>query len=302
MKVLITGKNGQVGSCLVSQLSNMAEIDFLALSREELDITNAEQVSNIVNEKVQALEVGYSYKKSPISININSYITNWKDRPYTVSRTNEDNETFRSNIQMDALHLGAEFEMAIRFNQYITYEQVISLGNWTWQSAKDSITFQDDAGATITDATGNIQYASFDAKGVHVGDAAQTQLGAKIRINITKKLYIKSQYTWFDRYYANFEPGSLNGENAGRESWRIPSYGMMDLHAGYSFRLKKLKEKNPPMLSIRFSILNLLDTRYIADAQNNDNFTQSYNNFDAASASVFYGLGRRYNASLQLKF
>ncbi|WP_198551156.1 MULTISPECIES: dTDP-4-dehydrorhamnose reductase [Pseudoalteromonas] len=50
MKVLITGKNGQVGSCLVSQLSNMMEINFLALSREELDITNAEQVSKIVNE------------------------------------------------------------------------------------------------------------------------------------------------------------------------------------------------------------------------------------------------------------
>ena len=50
MKVLITGKNGQVGSCLVSQLSNMVEINFLALSREELDITNAEQVSKIVNE------------------------------------------------------------------------------------------------------------------------------------------------------------------------------------------------------------------------------------------------------------
>jgi len=50
MKVLITGKNGQVGNCLVSQLSNMDEIKFLALSREELDITNAEQVSKIVNE------------------------------------------------------------------------------------------------------------------------------------------------------------------------------------------------------------------------------------------------------------
>lgn len=50
MKVLITGKNGQVGNCLVSQLSNMTEINFLALGREELDITNAEQVSKIVNE------------------------------------------------------------------------------------------------------------------------------------------------------------------------------------------------------------------------------------------------------------
>lgn len=50
MKVLITGKNGQVGSCLVLQLNNMTEINFLALSREELDITDAEQVIKIVNE------------------------------------------------------------------------------------------------------------------------------------------------------------------------------------------------------------------------------------------------------------
>ena len=50
MKVLITGKNGQVGSCLVSQMSNIASIDFLALGRDELDITNAAQVNKIVNE------------------------------------------------------------------------------------------------------------------------------------------------------------------------------------------------------------------------------------------------------------
>ncbi|MBH0044852.1 dTDP-4-dehydrorhamnose reductase [Pseudoalteromonas sp. NZS11_1] len=50
MKVLITGKNGQVGNCLVSQLQNMSTISFLALSRDQLDITNAEEVYKIVNE------------------------------------------------------------------------------------------------------------------------------------------------------------------------------------------------------------------------------------------------------------
>lgn len=50
MKVLITGKNGQVGSCLVSQLTESSSIDFLALGRDELDITNAEQVNEIVNK------------------------------------------------------------------------------------------------------------------------------------------------------------------------------------------------------------------------------------------------------------
>ncbi len=50
MKVLITGKNGQVGSCLVSQLIDIPSIDFLALGRDELDITNAEQVNEVVNK------------------------------------------------------------------------------------------------------------------------------------------------------------------------------------------------------------------------------------------------------------
>ena len=50
MKVLITGKNGQVGSCLVSQLTDIPSIDFLALGREELDITNSDQVNEVVNK------------------------------------------------------------------------------------------------------------------------------------------------------------------------------------------------------------------------------------------------------------
>jgi dTDP-4-dehydrorhamnose reductase len=50
MKVLITGKNGQVGSCLVSQLSDIPSIHFLALGREELDITNADEVNEVINK------------------------------------------------------------------------------------------------------------------------------------------------------------------------------------------------------------------------------------------------------------
>lgn len=50
MRVLVTGKNGQVGSCLVSQLSDISSIDFLALGRDELDITNAGQVNEVVNK------------------------------------------------------------------------------------------------------------------------------------------------------------------------------------------------------------------------------------------------------------
>jgi len=50
MKILITGSNGQVGSCLVKQLREIPEIEFLALAREQLDISNSEAVANLVHK------------------------------------------------------------------------------------------------------------------------------------------------------------------------------------------------------------------------------------------------------------
>ena len=48
MKLLITGSLGQVGRCLVEQLNGMTGVEFLALDREELDITNESAVSALV--------------------------------------------------------------------------------------------------------------------------------------------------------------------------------------------------------------------------------------------------------------
>tara|TARA_R110002050_G_scaffold299462_1_gene465139 strand:+ start:898 stop:1773 length:876 start_codon:yes stop_codon:yes gene_type:complete len=48
MKILITGKNGQVGSCLVDQLNTMPDVTLLALDRDQLDITDVIQVNKVV--------------------------------------------------------------------------------------------------------------------------------------------------------------------------------------------------------------------------------------------------------------
>ncbi|UAL42646.1 dTDP-4-dehydrorhamnose reductase [Shewanella inventionis] len=50
MKILIVGKNGQVGRCLIDLLEAQTEVTFLALAREELDITDAIQVDKTVSE------------------------------------------------------------------------------------------------------------------------------------------------------------------------------------------------------------------------------------------------------------
>ncbi|MZI96027.1 dTDP-4-dehydrorhamnose reductase [Vibrio sp. CAIM 722] len=49
MKILITGSNGQVGTCLVNQLANTGH-DVLALDRDKLDITDSEQVMSAVRD------------------------------------------------------------------------------------------------------------------------------------------------------------------------------------------------------------------------------------------------------------
>ena len=103
--------------------------------------------------------------------------------------------------------------------------------------------------------------------------------------------------TYFDNYYSDFDPLSLNGENANRESWKIPAYQLIDLHTGYKFNISA---KNK--LDIKLSVLNLLDATYISDAQNNDPYNADYQDFDAKSAGVFFGLGRRFNISAKINF
>jgi outer membrane receptor protein involved in Fe transport len=74
----------------------------------------------------------------------------------------------------------------------------------------------------------------------------------------------------------------------------VPSYYLLDIHAGWTIKLKKLD------VILRASVLNVLDKTYISDADNNSvSGTQS---FDATAAQVFMGQGRRWTATVGVKF
>ncbi len=253
---------------------------------------------DIKNEEVKAVEGGYSYRSSLFSANVNAYYTAWENKPANGGVTvMVDDVPFKANINgMDALHKGIEMDFAYKITHNLSLEGLLSLGDWKWTSA-DTVRFLDDNNNPITDDFGNEIIASFDADGVHVGDAAQTQYGLSVRYEPTHESYIKLRGTYFDNYYADFDPLSLNGANAGRESWKIPAYQLVDLHCGYKF---KLSDKNK--LDIRLSVLNVLDEIYISDAQNNDPYNAIYQDFDAKSAGVFFGLGRRFNLSAKFSF
>ncbi|MBP7272824.1 MAG: TonB-dependent receptor [Saprospiraceae bacterium] len=244
------------------------------------------------NEIITAVEGGYGFKSKMFAGNINAYLTNWVNRPLdnppTVLEDPSDPNSDRIPVNINGInarHMGIELDFIFRATKQIDIEGLASIGDWRWNSGASTLL---PDGSTY----------SFDAKGVHVGDAAQTQLGGQVRFEPIKGLYFKVKATYFGNNYANFNPEDLRGENAGRDSWQMPDYSILDFHTGYTYDMKK-----SGALTLRFNLLNVLDTKYIADADNNDNFlTPQYNDFDAKSAAVYFAMGRRWNLSLEYSF
>jgi len=253
----------------------------------------------IKNENITAFELGYSYYNPKMTFNLNGYYTIWQNKPADYAPTIMiDDEPHKVNINgMDAVHMGVEMEFAYQLTKNLKFEALLSVGDWKWNSADSARIYDDNQNLVET--------RFFDAKGIYVGDAAQIQNRESIRWEVIDDLYLKGSFTYFGKNYSNFDPLNLdpvtnpwafeNGKP--RQSWKIPDYYLIDMHVGYGFNVKKTR------FDVRASVLNLLDEVYISDADNNDSYTgQSFNDFDARSAAVFFGMGRRWNLSLQMTF
>ena len=242
----------------------------------------------MANEKVLASELGLTYADKRFGVNLNGYLTNWKNKPFpygvAVPDPNDPTESIYVNINgMDAVHVGGEVDVAWEITQKISTELMFSMGDWYWNSSKTIVIPQYDS----------LQY-TFDAKGVGVGDAAQTALSATVRYEPIKNLYFKGQVQYFDRYYSDFNPFTLQGANGGRQSWMMPSYYLVNVFAGYRFKIKE------DALLLSANVINLLNKAFIADASNNAN--NNNQNFNATSAAVMFGQGIRFNVSLSYQF
>lgn len=264
----------------------------------------------INNEKIQSIELGYSYSNSKLTGNVNGYYTIWNNRPTSISIADpsDPNNTFNTTAAgMSARHMGIEFDGIYKINKKLSLEAMANIADWEWISQAYASTFNDD-GSVFNEQV-------VDPRGVKVADAAQITYAASIRYQPIKGLYFKPQFNYFGKNYANLDlndyassykdsyvnsSGSVVAAqnkvntNIGRQSWKMPDYWLLDINAGYSFYVSKIK------LDARASILNTLNTFYISDAQNN-NFG-SENAFNASSASVYVGMGRRWQLSLVATF
>jgi hypothetical protein len=280
-----------------------ANLGFLSKAPRFSNVFNNDnkEILDAKNELIKAAELGYSFNSKKIALNVNGYLTFWNNKPldgtliYTDPKTLD---TYPYNLNgVDAFHRGIEIEFGFKPIPSIQWDQVLAWGNWTWQSGGTQ-TIYSPAG----DSVGSVNY---DARGVHVGDAAQFQFMESVRWEIIKYLYISGSVTLFDKNYSQMDPTSLdkntnpsgfNEDGTPRDSWKMPMYYLVDLNAGYKFTFKNFK------LDLRGSVMNLLDREYVSDAVNNDSNNGSAKTFDAAAAGVFLGVGRTWNVSVAITY
>jgi hypothetical protein len=244
-------------------------------------------VDGIKTEVAWGVELGYSVKYPRWAANLNLYRTTWETRPVRTSVAIGGTPTTINIPNIGSVHQGIEVDAVYKTPWFFDVEGLFSFGDWRWKGSALAYYYED----------GNdnpVDSVDVDANGVHVGDAAQFQVAGSIKIKPVKGVYIKGQITYFDNYFSDFNPLDLQGENRGRDSWKVPSYYLLDIHAGWTIKLKKMD------VSLRASVLNVLNKTYISDARNNA--VSGSQTFDATSAQVFMGQGRRWTATVAVKF
>ncbi|HRG00388.1 MAG TPA: TonB-dependent receptor [Bacteroidia bacterium] len=255
------------------------------------------EYDQVNNEKIKSAELGYSYSSQSLSFNVNGYYTIWNNRPTSVSLIdpNDPSNTFNTTaIGMSARHMGIEFDGIYKIIRQVQLEGMVNIADWEWISEATAATYNSDGSL--------YNQQRVDPRGVKVSDAAQNTFGAAVRYEPIKHLYVKPQFNYFGKNYANlnlndYAASYKNGvetpnKNVGRQAWRMPDYFLLDVNAGYSMQVWKVK------LDLRASVINALNKFYISDAQNN----QLNTDFNAAGATVNVGMGRRWQLSLVATF
>lgn len=112
MKVLITGSQGQVGQCLVNQLSERKDVEVVAYDRDQLDITNEQQVQTTLTELKPDVIINAAahtaVDKAETDIEM-SYAIN-RDGPLYLAKGTQSLDTLLLHISTDYVFDGERLE------------------------------------------------------------------------------------------------------------------------------------------------------------------------------------------------
>ncbi|MDR9399744.1 MAG: TonB-dependent receptor [Salibacter sp.] len=246
------------------------------------------------NEKITTFEAGVSYYiGNKFGVTANYYNTTWSDRTITQSvrlLNGDDDFIFIGGLEQN--HQGVEINGSYQPFESIKFDAGGSFGIWEYTN---------DVNATYTTyENGGPVEEEFNLylNGLKVGNAPQNQLFISATIDPIKDLSIKADFRYYSNFYSDFNALDRTDESDRTQSWQVPNYGVVDLHAFY----------NVPVTSTDYSIrlfahvFNALDAVYIQDATDNSRYNSYDNDHDADDAEVFFGIPRNFNAGIEFRF
>ncbi len=239
---------------------------------------------NLVNEKISAAEAGYTYESGKVATRLNLYCTLWKDKSLLSNENIQliDSSFTRSLVRgLNAIHSGIEAEMRYNIIRCITVAATVSLGNWKWQNDVTASLY--DNNHVLADSI------MIYTKGLYVGDAPQTQIGISGEYHSVDSFSFSADWVYYNRLYASFDPANRNNADDRSQPYRIPSYSLLDLYAGYDFHIKELP------VSLQLACQNIFGRQTIIRGE--DGASHDLDTFRG-----FWSLGRTFNMSAKLSF
>ena len=264
-----------------------------------------------VNEKVFSAELGYGFKSSWLTANVNLYHTKWMNKTMSRGIDLRSGGVFVDRISinlsgMNAIHQGIELDLVAKPFHWLDVRGMFSIGNWRWDCEATGY-FYDSSGQPVSSWTNNGEIihasgiqaedhasATIRLDGTKVGNSAQTTAAIGLNARVSKDLRVGLNWNYFGRNYADW---SLTGNDlyAGTviergDPWQIPSSHVFDLNASYSFNIGKVKA------ILSGNVDNLFNNIYITDAEDEEN-TGNWED-----VSVLYSFGRTYSLRLKINF
>lgn len=93
-----------------------------------------------------SFELGYGFRNSWLTANVNAYWTKWLDKAMTQSgqlENQERTEYYMNMTGVNALHKGVELDVKVTPVKWLDITGMFSLGDWKWDSNATGYAYDD---------------------------------------------------------------------------------------------------------------------------------------------------------------
>ncbi|MCF8713858.1 TonB-dependent receptor [Joostella atrarenae] len=255
---------------------------------------------DLTNEKILGLELGYGFRSSEFTADVNVYRTSWKDRFLSESVIVDGDNNGSANFKgIEQVHSGVELVANYRpLHQFFDVYGMLSIGNWEYEG---------DVNAAVYDSGQNLvgNYTLY-LDGVKVGDAAQVTSRLGIGVMPVEGLRLDASWDRADKLYADFAGDSGNfvdqfGSPDNEGALELPDYNLFD--AGISYKLVVGKDRDKA-INLRLNVNNLFDNTYISESDTNIFAEAGDDTYKGINTNnrVFFGWGRAWNMTVRYNF